>query len=339
MRPASSFVLLFGALALVAPSPAGTIHPGDLIVHEWGTFTSVAGEDGRAVEWVPQARGSDLPSFVDRIRVGAKHFLPVTVRMETPVIYFYASRETIVDVSVRFRNGIITEWFPRAVVTPAGIPDSSLLRRSNFQGTIAWSDVTVSPRGWSDFPAENNPSHYYAARETDASPLETGSQREKFLFYRGVACFEPPITATATADGTITVNNPHHEPLGDIILFENLAGRMAYEVRHGAGEEAIFAPGLPDGDSERLFDELASILVANGLYPREAKAMIATWRDSWFGEGTRLFYVVSRRTIDAILPLDIRPRPSEVARVFVGRVELDAAAALQVTQGAPVSSN
>ena len=25
----------------------------ELTVHEWGTFTSIAGEDGRAVEWLP----------------------------------------------------------------------------------------------------------------------------------------------------------------------------------------------------------------------------------------------------------------------------------------------
>ena len=50
--------------------------------------------------------------------------------------------------------------------------------------------------------------------------------------------------------------------------------------------------------------------------------MIETWRDSWFEEGTRLFYIVPRRAIDAILPLDIQPTPSQIARVFVGRMEV-----------------
>jgi len=50
--------------------------------------------------------------------------------------------------------------------------------------------------------------------------------------------------------------------------------------------------------------------------------MIETWRDSWFEEGTRLFYIVPRRAIDSILALDIQPAPAEIARVFVGRMEI-----------------
>ena len=50
--------------------------------------------------------------------------------------------------------------------------------------------------------------------------------------------------------------------------------------------------------------------------------MIETWRDSWFEEGTRLFYIVPPRDIDSILPLDIQPAPAQVARVFVGRMEI-----------------
>ena len=33
-------------------------------MHEWGTFTSVAGEDGAALQWRPLEGQSDLPSFV-----------------------------------------------------------------------------------------------------------------------------------------------------------------------------------------------------------------------------------------------------------------------------------
>ena len=54
----------------------------------------------------------------------------------------------------------------------------------------------------------------------------------------------------------------------------------------------------------------------------EAKAMIATWRDSWFEEGTRVFYIVPSRMIDSVLPLQIQPAPAQVSRVFVGRMEI-----------------
>jgi hypothetical protein len=58
------------------------------------------------------------------------------------------------------------------------------------------------------------------------------------------------------------------------------------------------------------------------LYEQEAQAMVDTWKDSWFEEGSRLLYIVPRADIDAILPLTITPAPSAVARIFVGRIEL-----------------
>jgi len=50
--------------------------------------------------------------------------------------------------------------------------------------------------------------------------------------------------------------------------------------------------------------------------------MIKTWRDSWSEEGLRVLYIVPRRATDAILPVTIKPQPSELARVFVGRAEI-----------------
>jgi hypothetical protein len=50
--------------------------------------------------------------------------------------------------------------------------------------------------------------------------------------------------------------------------------------------------------------------------------MVATWRDSWFEEGTRVFYVLAPREVDTILPLTIDPDPVQTARVFVGRMDV-----------------
>ena len=89
-------------------------------------------------------------------------------------------------------------------------------------------------------------------------------------------------------------------------------------------------PPLAGGGVGRRLTEVAArsvlrcetMLRANGLFAEEASAMIDTWRDSWFEEGTRLFYVVPRPAIDRILPLEITPLPTSVTRVFVGRMEL-----------------
>jgi len=50
--------------------------------------------------------------------------------------------------------------------------------------------------------------------------------------------------------------------------------------------------------------------------------MIETWRDTWFEEGSRLFYIVPSSHVDSILPLSITPAPAQVVRAFVGRIEL-----------------
>jgi len=292
-----------------------------LVVHEWGTFTSIAGQDGRAVQWLPLSGPTDLPCFVDRLRLDIKGRLPGTVRMETPVLYFYAPSATSVNVNVQFKQGLVTEWYPRAAVTP--VSASALhLGRPDFAGSIAWTDVKVSPGAAASFPTDSTASHYYLARNTDASPLHAGASAEKFLFYRGVGGFQPPLTATVATDGKVVVTSPGGENIGDVIRFDNRGGTIAYDVRHGSTSRLTFAPPVLDGESVTPVAELERILVAHGLYRKEARAMIETWRDSWFEEGTRLFYLVPPRALDAILPLSIEPRPSETARVFVGRMEL-----------------
>ncbi len=72
-----------------------------LIAHEWGTFTSVAGQDGKAVEWSPLSLPIDLPNFVEHFSyLGFKLGLRGTVRMETPVLYFYSPRDLTLSVHV-----------------------------------------------------------------------------------------------------------------------------------------------------------------------------------------------------------------------------------------------
>src|SRR3984957_13094928 len=83
-------------------------------VHEWGTFTSVAGPDGMALDWQPFGGPTDLPCFVHRFQIGFKANLAGKVRMETPVLYFYAPRPMTASVRVAFPNGYITEWYPKA---------------------------------------------------------------------------------------------------------------------------------------------------------------------------------------------------------------------------------
>ena len=332
-RRLTSIVVLLSATLFVSAT-AKKSDPVDLTVHEWGTFTSIADAEGNAIHWQPLTGPQDLPCFVERVRYYPKEWLPGTVRMETPVLYFYAPEDTTVNVSVRFRQGLVTEWFPKAAVTPQLIGEREM-RGGEWQSRIDWKNVSVLPRGASDFPTESGSSHYYAARVTDASPLLAGSQKEKFLFYRGVGRFPPPITARVGSDARIDVASRSGESIGDVILFENRGGKIGYQVVRAKSDRISISPSQSSHrELTALRRELERILVAQGLYPKEASAMVETWRDSWFEEGTRLFYIASRKTVDDILPLEVSPRPASIARVFVGRMELITPAAVQEIQQA-----
>jgi len=178
----------------------------DLTVHEWGTFTSIAGPDGLSMGWLPLTGSTDLPSFVEHFReVDFKGGLRGTTRMETPVLYFYSPRELTVSVNVSFAKGLITEWYPHAdSANPALTTRDYSLFNKKSPGAITWNSVHIDPQGSTDFPMNSSENHYFAARNTSSDPVSietpSGPQCEKFLFYRGVSALSVPISATVTAD-------------------------------------------------------------------------------------------------------------------------------------------
>jgi hypothetical protein len=297
----------------------GSTNPS-LIAHEWGTFTSVADRSGQAVQWLPQNGSGDLPRFVKHFRTADfKVGLRGTIRMETPVLYFYSPAETTVSVKVGFSQGVITEWYPQAShiePNPKSVLDDNALYNLHTDGSIAWNSVTVSPGLTTNLPRDTNGTRYFAARETSSAPLSVrtheGTQQEKFLFYRGVSIFKVPIAAQSSPDGQIP----------GVILFERRGDKMGYSLGGPVQTDAtIDAPELT-ATMESLSRDLQDVLTAQGLYPDEARAMVETWRQSWFEEGSRLLYIVPRHFVDKVLPLSINPAPGQIVRVFVGRLEL-----------------
>jgi hypothetical protein len=300
----------------------------DLTVHEWGTFTSVAGEHGEAIDWLPLSGPTDLPGFVAHLRNAAfKVGIRGTVRMETPVLYFYAPREMTVSVKVAFPRGLITEWYPTASqVATRDTPTNLRLQQADVNGGIAWNSVSLVPDLTVRFPREAAANRYYAARQTSATPVRvktrSGEQYEKFLFYRGVAAFQGPILAMLTNESQLRIANLGADEIPNLIYFERRRNRVGYRVTGGLQNEITVDPPELTGTIENLCINLGDILVAQGLYADEAQAMIKTWRDSWLEEGSRLFYIVPARFVDKILPLSINPAPAQKVRVFVGRIEL-----------------
>jgi len=302
-------MLALPSVGLSTPTTTG------LVVHEWGTFTSVAGKDGAAVDWRPLQAADDLPTFVygstgargrQRELLYVKYALRNLVRMETPVLYFYADEPTEVSAKVDFPKGRLTEWYPAA---------------KEGQRFLDWGRFTVEPKGQATLLKEAKPSHYYPARETDAALLRVGKETEKLLFYRGVGAVPVPVTVTMDAS-RVMVKNVGPDALSRVFVVESRGGKVGYRtLKDFQGEVAVERSDLVEGLPE-LQRELVKTLVAQGLYEKEARAMVKTWEDSWFEDGVRVFYLVPSKRVDEALPLTLDPKPSELARVFVGRAEV-----------------
>lgn len=322
--------LLVGCFTVSSGLTAKNAEPvyAGLTVHEWGTFTSIAGSDGQAVEWSPLTGPTDLPGFVEHFRTPQfKLGLRGTVRMETPVLYFYDSREESVSVKVSFSKGLITEWYPHASrVGPSADPADWSLFQGNLDGSIAWDVVTISPTLRAEFPRQSGDSHYHAARMTSATPLRVntsaGEQHEKFLFYRGVSTFRVPVSAKLTSDGKVQIGNAAEEEIPNTILFERRGEKVGYSIGGAVAKETVLEQPELTGNVNDLGRELVGMLVAQGLYVDEAQAMVETWRGSWFEEGSRLIYILPEKFVNGILPLSVQPAPAQISRVFVGRLEL-----------------
>jgi hypothetical protein len=327
--------LLLGLLSSAWLSAHTASVYSSLTVHEWGTFTSIAGSDGRALQWSPLTGSTDLPVFVEHFRnANFKFALRGTVRMETPVLYFYSPREQTVSVQVHFAKGVITEWYPRASrIEPAATLYDGSVTEARTDGSIAWDSVTLLPSFKSTFLKEARENHYYAARQTTSTPLlvrtAAGDQYEKFLFYRGVSVFPVPVSATvvpqaahsAASGYELRVEN-HGDEVPATILFERRGEKFGYRIGGAIQRESAIAAPEFSGSFSSLARELEGMLVGQGLYQNEAQAMVETWRDSWFEEGSRLLYIVPGKFLNEILPLAINPAPEQTVRVFVGRLEL-----------------
>jgi hypothetical protein len=87
-------------------------------------------------------------------------------------------------------------------------------------------------------------------------------------------------------------------------------------------DRALLDPPELTQTLDSLGRELEGLLVSQGLYQDEAHAMVETWRNSWFEEGSRFLYLVPEGFVNAVLPLSIPPAPIQTVRVFVGRLEL-----------------
>jgi len=104
-------------------------------------------------------------------------------------------------------------------------------------------------------------------------------------------------------------------------------GKVGYRTVEASGRATATVPiasveAASAGALDALRTELAGALTGEGLFADEARAMLETWRLSYFeSEGLRVFFVLPPAWTDSHLPLSISA-PASITRVMLGRVEI-----------------
>ena len=347
---------------------AATASASPFALHEWGTFTTVAGSDGvllaglereeaplplftyshfglengnlpRGLQEITRRHGA-TPPFMMMKGVG-RPVAGVTVKMETPVIYFHSDEAFDVSVKVGFQGGTISQWYPDRTggevlpVPPAQAKaaDWTLDFSKPWQGSIEWQARVLSPAESKDAilfkPGESL--HWMRPRVPEANAVRMpNGETEGFLFYRGIGAFDPGLTTTVGTDDTLHLLNRSCGDIPFAMVFEKNAGQTRWKVLpegiSADGRLAIPTSGFTESAAafaEPVYREMVAGLTATGLLKSEAAAMVETWWDSYFAaDGLRVFWVVPAAKTDAILPLQVSPAPDKIVRVIVGRSEV-----------------
>jgi hypothetical protein len=300
-------ILVWG---LIAPNTFAK-DKDSFVVHEWGTFSTFSGSDGKPLKFYPN--DTDLPNFVyNRHRNTKGGLTDAMVSLETPVMYFYTDRDRKVSVRVDFPKGLMTDWYPEASRPP--------------ESTIRWDDLKVLANDKPKLLEDRGRPRYFAARETDSASLTTAGpekrENEKFLFYRGIGDFQMPFEVRALGHSSFAVKNTGKHAVPGHFLVSVQDRKVTFKPlgRLSPGSEEKANLPAEASTAEKLGDAMTALLVEQGLFEKEARAMVKTWSKDWFAEnGTRVLYLVAEPVTEELLPLKIDPKPDTLVRVLVGR--------------------
>ncbi len=346
---------------LVRQSQASPTPPPKLVVHEWGTFTSIYGSDGTMLTGIERDEEA-LPPFVyshdiaagqrqifdlgkpadpNALRIMTKGMTRpvhnVTVKMETPVLYFYSPTTMDARVSVGFKGGSISQWYPARSGGEQMPPLWKKDKAGNnqivpidfgkpYDGSIEW-EFTIEPRTPDtdfDVMKDHEFPNWLHPRAPKSNVLRTANdETETYLFYRGLGNFEQPISYQI-ADDQLNVETSDEIPY--LIVLDIQAanyGRVLWSGRPGAKESIDLTTSEAGFIRDEVYQSLKGALIQAGLYDDEASAMLRTWWTSYFSTpGLRAFWIVPRGFTDEVLPINVSPTPSQMERVLLGRSEI-----------------
>jgi len=306
----------------------------DFVVHEWGVATIVHGASGIGAarsEGATFAGGvekpEELPKFVHTFRgmfdQTIENWRNMPVRK--PIVYFYAKKKMTVNVLVSIPRGRPHAWWPQAAeIAPRPVlpgrgrgfgdlgelPKIEEMKPEN--GLLRWPALVIDPLSVAKRPDADG--WWPLGRKTASSPVVQGENSDKFLFYDALTFVDPGLDIEWTRDGKAKLSARADIPLAIAVRVKDGACTFA-QKKLAKGESADLAPaaGTPD---------LVAPLVGAGLYKDEAVALAEIWKEEFFqAPGARVLAIVSRAAYDALLPIEIAPKPDKLERVLIAHVE------------------
>ncbi len=377
------FIILIPSLFLFHFSFLGfNLFQSDFVIHEWGTFSSRVDKNGKQISGQRFEGRTSLPEQVYRLidqtiatdkNQDEKYYYSKnntgsgysvgdgtegdaytginiqndTIRMETPVLYFYSEKELDISIDVKFPNGSIGEWFPKrengeliskdyfeyhSLIDP--FESKKILDLKNYTGNISWKAKILEPKNKSNFSISTKANEWISPRETESNLVQIGNEIEKYIFYRGIANFDNPISTKIKREGKekiLSLNNLLNEKIPFVfVLQNNYSTKKKFVFWSGSlKENQNFQISLNEKEakdfSENHILEFKQALEKAGLYPKEANAMMNTWKESYFEKqsGLTIFYIVPEKKLNQLLPIKFSVQPDEFKRAFIGRIKID----------------
>ncbi len=352
----SGIILVFGMNSPVARAEEA------LVVHEWGTFTSIQDAKGDNLygafinneptpDFVHVVEGV-LPAPAERLIKGAlpRSHPSINMRLETPVLYFYPpdSAELPLEVTVKasMRGGWLTEFYPRAKsnITTDDVTKDKLLDK-DFIGTLEWEKLKVGGE-WAG--PETTEKVWLAPRKVASSSVQTPEgESEQYLFYRGVANLDSPLKVKRIRrnnEETLKISAAFQFPykafpaITDMWLVharydyadnprkEVVAMRPVSAIGNRTTtvtvEKEFEKEHYSSDNLTKLKKEMHSALVRHGLFDDEATAMLATWEESYFKTPGVRLFFIVPRAWVDHYLPLDISVPAETERVMMGRIEL-----------------
>lgn len=228
-------------LALVAVLYSPLQAAGPVIVHEWGTFTSLQDENGKALGGI-NVDDEPAPYFVyfggripvlspttyygsfglppyGQVQEEGSSSVPfgsraVTLRLETPVVYIYPPQGMPpasvppLQVHVDFHGGILGQYYPYARIkglspsTELNVKTTTSLDWNVRQVGTPLTPIATTDKVWTTPREVSAPTLAVESKERGIKSGKGRVEAEKFLFYRGLGHLDSPLRLSRNLNAT-----------------------------------------------------------------------------------------------------------------------------------------